>query len=238
MTVVSSDYLVLHSYASGKFIPTQFVSYMFLHGDFHHIFSNMFGLIIFAPLLEKFLGYKKFLWMYFISGIGAGILYWLVGAWELHLMYQDLLAYINNPNPDALVAYFDQHDHLTYINNLRYFENFAHHPNDPQIISETIKSIKESYDASAARGMVGASGAVFGVLATFALLFPNTELFLLFIPFPIKAKYLVSAYGLYELYKLIQDRPDDNVAHFAHLSGMLFAFILVTYWKRQRNSFY
>jgi membrane associated rhomboid family serine protease len=86
--------------------------------------------------------------------------------------------------------------------------------------------------------MVGASGAIFGILMAFGLLFPNTELYLLFFPFPIKAKYFVTFYGLYELYAGLQNAQSDNVAHFAHLGGMLFAFILLKYWNSQRTNYY
>jgi membrane associated rhomboid family serine protease len=86
--------------------------------------------------------------------------------------------------------------------------------------------------------MVGASGAIFGILMAFGLLFPNTELFLLFVPFPIKAKYFVAFYGLYELYSGIQNAQSDNVAHFAHIGGMLFAYILLRYWGTQKTNFY
>lgn len=86
--------------------------------------------------------------------------------------------------------------------------------------------------------MVGASGAIFGILMAFGMLFPNTELFLLFFPFPIKAKYFVLFYGLYELYAGFGRVPGDNVAHFAHLGGMLFAFILIKIWRDKRNTFY
>jgi membrane associated rhomboid family serine protease len=86
--------------------------------------------------------------------------------------------------------------------------------------------------------MVGASGAIFGILMAFGLLFPNTELFLLFVPFPIKAKYFVAFYGLFELYSGIQNAQSDNVAHFAHVGGMLFAYILLRYWGTQKSNFY
>ena len=94
------------------------------------------------------------------------------------------------------------------------------------------------YQANIDVPMVGASGAIFGILMAFGLLFPNTELFMLFIPFPIKAKYFVAFYGLYELYSGIQNVQSDNVAHFAHVGGMLFAYILLRYWGTQRQNFY
>jgi len=87
-------------------------------------------------------------------------------------------------------------------------------------------------------GMVGASGAVFGILFAFAYLFPNTELMLLFFPFPIKAKYFVFFYALYELYAGVHRTPGDNVAHFAHLGGLLIGFIIIKVWERGRQQFY
>jgi membrane associated rhomboid family serine protease len=98
--------------------------------------------------------------------------------------------------------------------------------------------VKEYYQQQVNIPMVGASGAIFGILMAFGLLFPNTELFLLFFPFPIKAKYFVAFYGLYELYQGIQNTQSDNIAHFAHIGGMIFAFILLRIWGSDRNKFF
>ena len=85
---------------------------------------------------------------------------------------------------------------------------------------------------------VGASGAVFGVLLAFGMLFPNTILYVYF-ALPIKAKYFVALYGFFELYSGFENTPGDNVAHFAHLGGMLFGFILIKIWsKYNRKNFY
>jgi membrane associated rhomboid family serine protease len=87
--------------------------------------------------------------------------------------------------------------------------------------------------------VVGASGAVFGLLLGFGMLFPNTMLMLLFLPFPIKAKYFVMIFGAFELFQGLNNNPGDNVAHFAHLGGMLFGFILIKIWnKTDRKHFY
>lgn len=86
--------------------------------------------------------------------------------------------------------------------------------------------------------MIGASGAVFGILLAFGMLFPNTELFIMFIPIPIKAKYFVLFYGAAELYLGIQNQVGDNVAHFAHLGGMLFGFFMIRYWRKHSKRFY
>lgn len=85
---------------------------------------------------------------------------------------------------------------------------------------------------------VGASGAVFGILVAFGMLFPNTELMLMFFPVPIKAKYFVSMYVLWEIYRGISMSHGDNVAHFAHLGGALFGYILVKIWNKNRTTLY
>lgn len=79
---------------------------------------------------------------------------------------------------------------------------------------------------------VGASGAVFGILLAFGMLFPNAELYMMFIPIPIKAKYFVVFYGIVELFMGVRSAAGDNVAHFAHLGGMLFGLILILYWRK------
>ncbi|WP_376706709.1 rhomboid family intramembrane serine protease [Bacteroides salyersiae] len=82
---------------------------------------------------------------------------------------------------------------------------------------------------------VGASGAVYAILLGFGMLFPNQQLFIFPLPFPIKAKYFVIGYALIELYSGFANNPNDNVAHFAHLGGMIFGFILIMYWKKKNN---
>ena len=86
--------------------------------------------------------------------------------------------------------------------------------------------------------MVGASGSIWGMVVMFAVLFPNTELLFMFIPIPIKAKWFVLGYGAFELFSGLKGSAGDNIAHFAHLGGMLFGFILLKYWQKQKNSFY
>jgi membrane associated rhomboid family serine protease len=99
---------------------------------------------------------------------------------------------------------------------------------------DTLNAITQIYGTPT----VGASGSVFGLLLAFGMLFPNTELIMLFFPIPIKAKYFVILYGAMELFSGISNVPGDNVAHFAHLGGMLFGFFLLQYWKKQRTDFY
>ena len=80
---------------------------------------------------------------------------------------------------------------------------------------------------------VGASGAVFGILLAFGMLFPNAQLYMMFIPYPIRAKYFVIGYGILELFLGVGNFSGDNIAHFAHLGGMIFGFILIKIWKKQ-----
>lgn len=83
---------------------------------------------------------------------------------------------------------------------------------------------------------VGASGAVYAILLAFGMLFPNQQLFIFPLPFPIKAKFFVIGYALIELYSGLANNAGDNVAHFAHLGGMIFGFILIMYWKKKSNN--
>ena len=228
----------LYSLKSPAFMPYQFVTYMFLHGNIGHIFSNMFGLIIFGPMLERIWGAKRFLIFYFVTGIGAGLLFSAIDLYETSRLQEAVNVYLEYPTPEGLVDFMSQHAKGLYQANLDFLNNFEESPKDPLIIQDSVNFVQGFYQQQVSIPMVGASGAIFGILMAFGLLFPNTELFLLFIPFPIKAKYFVAFYGLYELYAGIQNAQSDNVAHFAHLGGMLFAFILLKIWGSERNKFY
>lgn len=171
---------------SDYFHPYQFVTHMFMHGSFLHIFSNMFALWMFGSRLENLWGPKRFLFFYFFCGLGAAAMH-------------------------SLVTYYD-------INHLATQEEAMLMWNIPT---------------------VGASGAVFGVLLAFGMVFPNTQLMLLFPPIPIRAKFFVFFYALFELYAGISSfHGGSNIAHFAHLGGMLFGYILLKIWSRQRTNFY
>lgn len=228
----------LRSFLSADYQPFQYVSYMFLHGSFGHLFSNMFGLIIFGPLLERMWGPKRFLTFYFVTGIGAGLLFSGINYFELNGFRQTLNAYLLDPNPQGLIHLISSHADY-YLGAAQGFINsFEAHPDSPQLIAQSKELARALYERDVNIPMVGASGAIFGILMAFGMLFPNTELFMLFIPFPIKAKYFVAFYGLYSLYAGIQNSPNDNVAHFAHLGGMLFAYLLLKYWGSSRQKFY
>lgn len=208
-----TQYLALHYFTSDNFYPHQLVTYMFMHGGISHIFFNMFAVWMFGKVLEQVWGEKRFLIYYMATGIGAGLIQLLV-AYIRIIPLNDLVT------PEQLDYIVTNGYELLQTN--RYY-------NDP-----VLQQLNVLINVST----VGASGAVFGILLAFGMLFPNTELMLLFPPIPIKAKWFVIMYGVFELYAGFANNPNDNVAHFAHLGGMLFGFILIKYWKADRNRFY
>ncbi|MGA0560485.1 rhomboid family intramembrane serine protease [Larkinella sp. VNQ87] len=226
----------LYSFLSPAFAPHQLVSHMFLHAGFGHIFSNMLGLFFFGPMLEQVWGSKRFLIFYFFTGIGAGLLFSGVNYFEASQLRDQVVAFQSSPSPESLEIFMSDRGLLSQVDN--FLSVYEENPKDPSYIRTAVQLVSGYYQQQISIPMVGASGAIFGILMAFGLLFPNTELFLLFPPIPIKAKYLVAFYGAYELYSGVYRAQSDNVAHFAHIGGMLFAFILVKYWGKQRNKFY
>ncbi|WP_031529710.1 rhomboid family intramembrane serine protease [Dyadobacter crusticola] len=233
-----SNIFSLRSVLSPDFMPFQFVTYMFLHGSIGHLFGNMFGLFMFGPLLERMWGPKRFLFFYFFTGIGAGLLFSGIDYFENTQVRQAVEIFTQNPTPDGLADFMSKYAKGIYEANLNFLNKFEENPTNTSYIQDSINFVNGYYQRLINTPMVGASGAIFGILMAFGLLFPNTELFLLFVPFPIKAKYFVTFYGLYELYSGIQNAQSDNVAHFAHIGGMLFAYILLRYWGTQKSNFY
>ena len=151
-------------------------------------------------------------------------------AYELHTLQEDTAIYIENPSPVAFDSYMDEHLGTGVGRELTVA--YLRNPDNPEYIEATRDMVSQVYTMVYNSPLVGASGAIFAILMAFGLLFPNLELMLLFLPVPIKAKYFVLFYGAYELYAGFNRTPGDNVAHFAHLGGMLFAYILVRMWQR------
>lgn len=228
---------------SDDFAIYQPFTYMWMHGGFNHIIGNMLAVFFFGPMLETAWGSKRFLQFYLICGIGAGVLFGAVDFIEKYPLKQDAEAYTQNPNPDDFYTFILDHDVRSYgaydwfesMYNLH--EQYADNPENQALANATVSSVNRVYEEVIGINMVGASGAVFGILLAFAMLFPNTQIYIYFL-FPVKAKYLVLFYGLYELYSEFQRTPGDNVAHLAHLGGMLVAFILLKIWQKDTNRFY
>jgi membrane associated rhomboid family serine protease len=232
----------LYSFLSPYFHAFQLVSYIFLHGGLMHIFSNMFGLVMFGPMLERVWGPSRFLVFYLITGVGAGLIHNGINFYEMLQLQEAANLYLANPDADKLSSFLsDYTSPRFYDQNLSFLLNFEKNPANPEYIAQGklwVSQILDSYLNNPEAYTVGASGSIFGVMAGFALLFPNTELLFLLFPIPIKAKYFVLLYGFFEYYSGIQRAEGDNVAHFAHLGGMLFGFILVKLWGTNRQSFY
>lgn len=228
------DLLGLRYIFSAHFKPYQYVTHLFAHASFNHLFSNMFTLITFGPILEYHLSSKRFISLYLITGIGAALLYTVIFHLEigkLDTMYQSYLA---NPTPESFSIFLHK-----FPNTYNVFQHFVHdffkYADNPAYIAKSKSIAVQLYTLKTNIPIVGASGAIFGILTAFAMLFPNASLSLLLLPIPIKAKYFVILYGMYELYAGIKDNPADNVAHFAHLGGILFAYIFIKWYQRRVN---
>jgi len=197
---------------SELFKPVQILTHMFMHGGLTHLFFNMFALYMFGQVLEQVWGPKRFLIYYFVCGLGAMVVHEGVIAYQ----YQQVMSVIN---PEQLQEVLD--------NGIQYAIQGKIYT-DP--LMRELQSILST-------PTVGASGAIFGVLLAFGVLFPNTQLMLLFPPIPIKAKYFVMIYGGLELY-LAVTQPGSSIAHAAHLGGMMFGYILIRIWRKTSKTLY
>lgn len=196
---------------SAHFKPHQLVSYIFMHGGFEHIFFNMFALWMFGSAIENYWGGKRFLIYYMITGLGAGLIHLGVLEWQ----FFSVIGEVSSSTYDMIKT--------------EGFGVLQSHMNYTEPVAAKLNAIMNA-------PTVGASGAVFGLLLAFGMMFPNSQIYLYFL-FPIKAKYFVILYGLFELFSGVSNRPGDNVAHFAHLGGMLFGYILIKYWQKNRYRF-
>ncbi len=207
-----NDLLGAYYFDSPKFRIWQPISYMFMHGGIAHIFFNMFALYSFGSLLESRWGSKKFIIFYLITGLGALFLQWAVQAFEVY----QITGHITNQGQIPLELLFQG----------QY---------NPNIFDKTQSATLASIYFG---GMVGASGAIFGLLVAFGMLYPNAELMIMFIPVPVKAKYIIPVYILIELSLGVAQIQGDSIAHYAHLGGALIGYILVKLWKDKNTTFY
>jgi membrane associated rhomboid family serine protease len=233
-----NQWLGMYYPASVYFKPYQIITHVFMHGSFMHIFFNMFSLWMFGSVLENYWGPKRFFIYYFITAFGAAALHSGVNAYEIYKMNEAVNTYALNPNINDFVLYVQEHQHM--VNSSvsdelnRLYNIWRNEPGNTMMAQSSVDALRIFSTVKMNIPVVGASGAVFGLLLAFGMLFPNTQLMMLFLPVPIKAKYFVIFYGVLELYQGISSNPGDNVAHFAHLGGMLFGFILIKIWNRNR----
>lgn len=214
------NYLGMHYWASSEFNIFQLVSYLFMHADFNHLFFNMFAVFMFGVVIERVWGSKRFLLYYLVTGIGAAIVQQIVWAIE----YQSLISALMSGNVEQLIG---------QENTLRRF--FSYHSIE---LLSALDMNQMGNKIANSLVTIGASGAVFGILLAFGWLFPEARLMMIFIPIPIKARIFVALYAIAELFLGVAKLSNDNVAHFAHLGGMIFGAILILYWKKKGKLFY
>ena len=209
-------YLAAYYPMSESFKSWQIITHMFAHGGWMHLLFNMFTLFSFGPVLEKILGQRKFIIFYLVCGLGSFVIYDLWNYFHILQLSQKLIAL--NVNPAAVFANAD----IFNINN-SYYNSL--NPGGKELFQLLVTP------------MVGASGAIFGVITAFAILFPNAELMMMFIPVPIKAKVLLPIVIAGSLFLGFSQFEGDNIAHFAHLGGALIGFLWIRNWKNNQNRF-
>ncbi len=205
-------YLGLHNWQSPDFRPHQFVTHLFMHGSIGHILLNIFYLWMFGNQLENVWGGKRFLTYFMITGLGAAVLHLGVNQLQISLLESKMTA-----QQISMVAK----------------DGYAALSNGMNFTDPLMGELNTLYHTPT----IGASGAVFGVLLAFGMLFPNTLIYIFF-ALPIKTKYFVIILGVIELWSGIENNPSDNVAHFAHLGGMIFGYFLIKYWRKNSQHFY
>jgi membrane associated rhomboid family serine protease len=198
--------LALHYFGSPLFMPYQMVSHIFMHGSLTHLLFNMYALVMFGGILEKQLGTQRFCVLYFFSAIGAFLLHMGIIWFQLSAVPVDILTQIQTHGAEIIA-------------------------NGQNYTDEYLGGLNAKYNGA----MVGASGAIMGLLISFAILYPNAELQLIFIPIPIKAKYFMPIYMLLELFLGVSNFQWDNIAHFAHLGGAIFGGLLMFSWLQKRR---
>ena len=217
---ISYKLFSLYSFENPNFQFWQPITHMFMHdsNSFMHILFNLFALYMFGSPLEEKWGRNKFLFFYFSAGLGAAFIHSLVGYFQVHAGMDALLA-----------GGWSQSDITNFLNtgtggSTRILE---------VVPQEQINSIFSAFNSPA----VGASGAIYGVLVAFGMLYPNVPLMLIFLPVPIKAKYFIPALLLLDLFSGLTGFSlfGQNIANWAHLGGAFFGFIMAYYWKK--NSF-
>lgn len=211
------DNAALYFFENPNFHWWQAFSHLFMHASIGHIFFNMFALYSFGVPLESYFGSNRFIFFYFACGLGAAFLHTAVNYYEFHSVADILLR-----------EGYTQEQITNVVSQGKIYTDWQ------GILSQSqLKDLFNSFSVPA----VGASGAVYGILVAFGILFPNAELMLMFLPIPIKAKYFIPIIIALDLFSGITKFPifGSNIAHFAHIGGALIGFILMKVW--QKNSF-
>lgn len=221
----------LHYWGSELFRPYQLITHMFMHANFMHLFGNMFALYMFGAALETTWGPKRFFIFYFICGLGAAVCHLGALTYENLTLTHDVQAFFNSPSASTFAVLQHKYDLSFGGYELSYPTSAGQMEAARVFLQQYVTEFRNS-------PTVGASGAIFGLLFAFGYLFPNSLLYINFL-FPVKAKYFIAIYMIAELVAGVQNSAGDNLAHFAHLGGALFSFILLRTWlNKDRQHFY
>jgi membrane associated rhomboid family serine protease len=207
----------------------QVVTSMFMHGGYMHIILNMYALWAFGSPFEIIWGKKRFLIFYFVSGIGAGLIYLAVNYFQYTSLYNDFMAMGVSANEIQNILLMD-YDVLREGNfNISTVLPLYAEGVDVSALKEQMKNFYMLFHIPA----VGASGAIYGILVAFGMSFPNSKLALIFLPVPIPAKFFIPVLIGIDLFSGVTGFSifGGGVAHFAHVGGALVGFLLVWYWK-------
>lgn len=221
-----------HYFGTPLFQPYQIVSHFFMHGGFFHIFMNMYILAMFGSFVERLWGPKRYLMFYLASALGAFFLYNGVGFFQIIELKQQIGNQVAITDMNLMLkeyGHFEVNQLIDFLNKYGMLTESGY-PN-------ATGNLMLQYYSKSMTPMVGASGAIFGIMAAFALLFPNTELMLIFPPIPIKAKFLIGGYFIFEVYNSFNS-PGDSVAHLAHVGGALVGGIIVLIWRKRGTNFW
>jgi membrane associated rhomboid family serine protease len=214
------QWFALYFPESNLFQPWQVLTHMFMHGGVTHILFNMFALWMFGTAVEQIFGWKKFLTFYLLSGFGAAI----IQVAYLYFQYNTGLATL-------IESGFSQSDIVNVLSDGKYNTNWV------PVLGDGFKSFVGAFNAT----MVGASGAIMGVLVAFGMLFPESKLMLIFLPIPIKAKYFIPAIIALDLFSGLTGQSifsPSNTAYMAHVGGALTGFLLMYFWKKNEKDKY
>ena len=194
----------------------QIITHMFMHGSFLHILFNLMTLYSFGPVLEQVLGDKKYVLLYFVSGLGA---FFLFNLWNF-VEVEQIKSSLQNLGFDL----------AGYMNG----ENVSFKGNSEAVLEQ--QGLVSKLQSIISVPMVGASGAIFGVIAAFATLYPDAKIMLMFIPVPVKVKYLMPVVIIVSIYLGVTGNA-GGIAHLAHVGGALVGFILAKIWKKHLYRF-
>lgn len=203
--------LALYFPLNEKFNYYQVITHMFMHGSITHLLFNMYALWSFGTPLEQSWQTKKFLLFYFATGLGAALLYTFANYYQFNAISEQIMA----------LGYSAENIHVMVTSG--YVDNNLVN----QIGKQTLMELMSIFNSP----VVGASGAIYGILVAFAFTYPNAKLNLIFLPIPISAKYFVPMIIVGDLFFGLTKYSIGNIAHFAHVGGALTALIIILLWK-------